>query len=75
VSAVAAVPTGCPPATGKSTLAMALVPRLDAAVLDLDVATAPLTRVVSELTGVHDLDRRTVQPAALRQLSQRVPTS
>ena len=35
---------------------MALAPRLDAAVLDLDVATGPLTRVVSELTGVHDLD-------------------
>jgi predicted kinase len=56
VSAVAAVLIGGPPATGKSTLAMALAPRLDAAVLDLDVATGPLTRVVSELTGLHDLD-------------------
>jgi predicted kinase len=56
VSEIAAVLIGGPPATGKSTLAMALAPRLDAAVLDLDVATAPLTRVVSELTGLHDLD-------------------
>jgi predicted kinase len=56
VSRLAAVLIGGPPATGKSTLAMALAPRLDAAVLDLDVATAPLTRVVSELAGVHDLD-------------------
>ena len=56
MSRVAAVLIGGPPATGKSTLAMALAPRLEAAVLDLDVATAPLTRVVSELTGLHDLD-------------------
>lgn len=53
---LAAVLIGGPPATGKSTLATALAPRLDAVVLDLDVATGPLTRVVSELTGVHDLD-------------------
>jgi len=56
VTRLAAVLIGGPPATGKSTLAMALAPRLDAAVLDLDVATGPLTRVVSELAGVHDLD-------------------
>jgi predicted kinase len=56
VSGVAAVLIGGPPATGKSTLAMALAPRLQAAVLDLDVATGPLTRVVSELTGLPDLD-------------------
>jgi predicted kinase len=56
VSELAAVLIGGPPATGKSTLATALAPRLNAAVLDLDVATGPLTRVVSELAGVHDLD-------------------
>jgi predicted kinase len=44
-----------PPATGKSTLAAALAPRLGAAVLDLDVATGPLTSVVSGLIGVADL--------------------
>lgn len=43
------------PATGKSTLAAALAPRLGAAVLDIDVATGPLTTVVSELIGVTDL--------------------
>jgi predicted kinase len=52
----AAVLIGGPPATGKSTLAAALAPRLGAALLDLDVATGPLTRVVSELIGVRDLD-------------------
>jgi len=56
VSGPAAVLIGGPPATGKSTLALALAPRLGAALLDLDTATAPLTRVVSELAGVHDLD-------------------
>jgi predicted kinase len=56
VSRLAAVLVGGPPATGKSTLAAALAPRLGAALLDLDVATGPLTRVVSELAGVHDLD-------------------
>ena len=52
----AAVLVSGPPATGKSTLATALAPHLGAAVLDLDVATGPLTRLISELTGVHDLD-------------------
>ena len=52
----AAVLIGGPPATGKSTLAAALDPRLAAALLDLDVATGPLTRVVSGLAGVADLD-------------------
>jgi predicted kinase len=56
VPRLAAVLIGGPPATGKSTLAAALAPRLDAALLDLDVATGPLTRVVSELAGTHDLD-------------------
>ena len=53
---LAAVLVGGPPATGKSTLASALAPRLGAAVLDLDVATAPLVRVISGLIGVTDLD-------------------
>ena len=52
---LAAVLIGGPPATGKSTLAAALAPRLGAALLDLDVATGPLTRVVSDLLGVRDL--------------------
>jgi len=56
VTRLAAILIGGPPATGKSTLAEALAPRLGAALLDLDVATAPLTRVISGLTGVHDLD-------------------
>ena len=56
MSKLAAVLLGGPPATGKSTLATALAPYLGAALLDLDVATGPLTRVVSELAGVHDLD-------------------
>ena len=43
------------PGTGKSTLAAALARRLGAAVLDLDVATGPLTEVVSALIGRADL--------------------
>jgi predicted kinase len=43
------------PGTGKSTLAAALAPRLGAAILDLDVATGPLTDVVSGLLGRTDL--------------------
>jgi predicted kinase len=50
-----AVLVGGPPATGKSTLAEALAPHLGAAILDLDVATGPLTALVSELIGVRDL--------------------
>jgi predicted kinase len=56
VTGLAAVLIGGPPATGKTTLATALAPHLGAALLDLDVATAPLTRVVSDLVGVPDLD-------------------
>jgi predicted kinase len=50
-----AVLIGGAPGTGKSTLAAALAPRLRAAVLDLDVATGPLTRVVGDLLGLSDL--------------------
>jgi len=50
-----AVLIGGAPGAGKSTLAAALAPRLRAAVLDLDVATGPLTKVVSDLVGVADL--------------------
>jgi hypothetical protein len=56
VTKPAAVLIGGPPATGKSTLAEALAPHLGAALLDLDVATGPLTRVVAGLAGVTDLD-------------------
>jgi hypothetical protein len=35
---------------------MAMASRLGAALLDLDVATGPLTQVVSDLIGVRDLD-------------------
>src|SRR5712671_7588550 len=56
VTRPSAVLVGGPPATGKSTVAAALAPRLGAALLDLDVATGPLTRVVSGLIGVRDLD-------------------
>jgi predicted kinase len=50
-----AVLVGGAAGTGKSTLAAALAPRLGAAVLDLDVATGPLTEVVARLTGQADL--------------------
>ncbi len=47
-----------PPGGGKSTLAPPLARRLDAALLDRDTATAPLTRVVARLLGTapDDLD-------------------
>lgn len=48
------------PATGKSTLAAALAPRLGAAILDIDSATGPLTTVVSGLIGVADLSEPTI---------------
>ena len=50
-----AILIGGAPGTGKSTLAAALAPRLGAAVLDLDVATGPLTAVVCDLVGAVDL--------------------
>jgi predicted kinase len=45
-----------PPASGKSTLAVAVAARLRAALLDLDVLTEALTAVVAELVGTDDLD-------------------
>jgi predicted kinase len=50
-----AVLVGGAPGTGKSTLAAALAPRLGAALIDLDVATGPLTAVVAGLAGATDL--------------------
>ncbi|MGI8882306.1 MAG: AAA family ATPase [Jatrophihabitans sp.] len=50
-----AVFIGGPPASGKTTLATALAPALGAALLDLDVATGPLTNVILELIGACDL--------------------
>ena len=41
--------------TGKSTLGAALAPLLSAALLDLDVATGPLTAVIAGLIGRSDL--------------------
>jgi predicted kinase len=45
-----------PPASGKSTLATAVAARLRAALLDQDVVTGALTKVVGDLVGTHDLD-------------------
>ena len=45
-----------PPASGKSTVGMALARHLRAALVDQDTATAPLTAVVARLVGVDDLD-------------------
>ena len=50
-----AVLVGGAPATGKTTLAAALAPALHAALLDLDVATGPLTNLVLKLIGAQDL--------------------
>jgi predicted kinase len=44
------------PATGKSTLGRCLAARLNAALIDQDVATTALVDVVRELVGVNDLD-------------------
>lgn len=46
---------GGPPASGKTTLARALGDARGAVVLDLDVATGPLTALVLELIGARDL--------------------
>jgi predicted kinase len=50
-----AVCIGGPPASGKTTLARALAPRLGAALLDLDSATGPMTKLVLDLIGARDL--------------------
>ena len=44
------------PGSGKSTVGAVIAQRLGAALLDLDTATAALTRVVGDLRGTHDLD-------------------
>jgi predicted kinase len=44
------------PATGKSTLGRLLAGRLQAALLDQDVATKPLVDVVRRMVGIDDLD-------------------
>ena len=44
------------PASGKSTLSHLVARELRAAVIDQDVATAPLVEVVQRLVGVDDLD-------------------
>lgn len=44
------------PATGKSTLAVALARRVAAALIDQDVATGALVEVIGSLIDVHDLD-------------------
>jgi predicted kinase len=45
-----------PPATGKSTLAAALVRRVAGALIDQDVATGALVEVIGSLLDVRDLD-------------------
>jgi predicted kinase len=50
-----AVLIGGDPATGKTTLGTRLAAELGAAVLDLDVVTGPLTDVVAQALGIHDL--------------------
>jgi predicted kinase len=45
-----------PPASGKTTVGRELARYIDAALVDQDTATAPLTAVVADLLGVRDLD-------------------
>jgi predicted kinase len=45
-----------PPASGKTTVGRSLARHLGAALVDQDIATAPLTAVVADLVGVLDLD-------------------
>lgn len=44
------------PATGKSTLALALARRVSGTLIDQDVATGALVDVIASLIDVHDLD-------------------
>lgn len=57
-----AIFVGGPPASGKTTLARRLAAALPAALVDLDVATGPLTALVLDLIGADDLD----EPQAAR---------
>jgi len=58
VGAARAVVVSGPPAAGKSALGAGVAARLHAALLDQDIVTGPLTRVVAELVGAApgDLD-------------------
>jgi len=56
VSVLPAVLLSGPPASGKSTLSHLVARELRAAVIDQDVATAPLVSVVQRLVGADDLD-------------------
>lgn len=65
-----AIFVGGPPASGKTTLARRLAAALSAALVDLDVATGPLTALALELLGATDLD----DPAARVLRSPRYET-
>ena len=56
MSVLPAVLLSGPPASGKSTLSHLVARELRAAVIDQDVATAPLVSVVQRLVGADDLD-------------------
>src|SRR4029079_19797827 len=56
VSVLPAVLLSGPPASGKTNLSHLVARHLHAAVIDQDVATGPLVRVVQQLAGVDDLD-------------------
>jgi len=56
VSVLPAVLLSGPPASGKTNLSHLVARHLHAAVIDQDVATGPLVRVVQQLAGIDDLD-------------------
>ena len=56
MSVLPAVLLSGPPASGKTNLSHLVARHLHAAVIDQDVATGPLVRVVQQLAGVDDLD-------------------